>query len=190
MLPQQRRAARHVQEASSLTGPSLPPVALAMPNLKRNPLVFRRWRHCVAFGFGSGLAGRAPGTVGTLVAVPLYLVLAGLPWWLYAIVVVVAFAWGVRLCGDVARDLGVHDHGGIVFDEFVGYWTTMFLLPTTWSWMLGGFAMFRLLDIWKPWPIRWCDRHVGGGLGVMLDDFVAGALACLVLHATRAALGG
>jgi len=161
-----------------------------MPSLERNPLVFRQWRHCLAFGFGSGLARLAPGTVGTLVAVPLYLGLAQLPWWLYGIVVLAAFALGVHLCDEVSRDLGVHDHGGIVFDEFVGYWITMFMLPTSWGWVLGGFVLFRLLDIWKPGPIRWCDRQVGGGLGIMLDDVLAGALACLLLHAIRLVTSG
>jgi phosphatidylglycerophosphatase A len=162
----------------------------SMFSLEENPLVFRQWRHCLAFGFGSGLARQAPGTVGTLVALPLYLALAQLPWWLYGVIVIAALALGVRLCGDVARELGVHDHGGIVFDEFVGYWITMFMLPTSWGWVLGGFILFRLFDIWKPWPIRWFDRHVGGGLGIMLDDAVAGAVACLALHAIRLALGG
>jgi phosphatidylglycerophosphatase A len=93
------------------------------------------------------------------------------------------------VCETVSRDLGAHDHGGIVFDEFVGYWTTMFLLPATWSWLLAGFAVFRLFDIWKPGPIRWCDRHVEGGFGIMLDDILAGACACLVLHGLRIAMG-
>ena len=87
----------------------------------------------------------------------------------------------------MARDLGVHDHGGIVWDEFVGYWITMFLLPVRWEWVLGGFLLFRLLDIWKPWPIRWADRQVHGGLGIMLDDVLAGFVACAVLHGLRVA---
>ena len=105
-----------------------------------NPRVFRDWRHCLAFGFGSGLARYAPGTFGTLVAVPLYLVLAALPAWLYAVTVIAAFALGTWLCDQVSAGLGVHDHGGIVFDEFVGYWITMFLLPPTWGWVLAGFV--------------------------------------------------
>jgi phosphatidylglycerophosphatase A len=148
----------------------------------------RRWRHLLAFGLGSGLSRYAPGTFGTLVAIPLYLLLALLPGWLYAACVVAAFAFGVWLCGSVARDLGVHDHGGIVWDEFVGYWITMFLLPVRWEWVLAGFLLFRLLDVWKPWPIRWADRHVHGGLGIMLDDVMAGVVACAVLHAVRVSL--
>jgi phosphatidylglycerophosphatase A len=152
--------------------------------------VFTDWRHFVAFGFGSGTLRIAPGTWGTLVAVPLYALLLGpLPAWLYAVTVAAAFALGAWICESVSRDLGVHDHGGIVFDEFVGYWITMFMLPATWTWMLAGFVAFRLFDIWKPWPIRWFDRNVHGGLGIMLDDLVAGAAACLALHAIRGTLG-
>ena len=87
-------------------------------------------------------------------------------------------------------DLRVHDHGGIVFDEFVGYWITMFLMPATWTWVLLGFGMFRLFDIWKPGPIGWCDRNFKGGFGIMLDDVAAGVAACLALHALRHATGG
>jgi phosphatidylglycerophosphatase A len=159
--------------------------------LATNPRVFNDWRHFLAFGLGSGLARFAPGTFGTAVAIPVYLVaLAHLPPWLYALTVVAAFALGVWICDAVSRDLGVHDHGGIVFDEFVGYWITLFLLPATWQWTLAGFAAFRLFDIWKPWPIRWCDDHIGGGFGIMFDDVVAGVAACASLHAIRAALGG
>ena len=147
-----------------------------------NPRVFRDWRHGLAFGFGSGLARHAPGTFGTLLAIPFYLVLAALPPWLYALTVVAAFALGCWVCDLVCRELGVHDHGGIVFDEFVGYWITMFLLPPTLGWVLAGFVAFRVFDIWKPWPIRWFDRNVRGGFGVMFDDVVAGGFACAVLH--------
>jgi len=154
-----------------------------------NPRVLRDWRHFLAFGLGSGLARFAPGTFGTLTAIPFYLLLARLPAWLYALTVLAAFALGVWVCDSVSHDLKVHDHGGIVFDEFVGYWLTMFLLPVTWYWVLAGFALFRLFDIWKPGPIGWCDRQVGGGLGIMVDDVAAGACACLVAHGIRLAAG-
>jgi phosphatidylglycerophosphatase A len=150
-----------------------------------NSGVLRSWRHLLAFGFGSGLARFAPGTFGTLVAILFYLLLSQMPPWLYAGCVLAALAFGVWLCQSVSRDLGVHDHGGIVWDEFVGYWITMFLLPVSWVWILAGFALFRLLDIWKPWPIRWIDKHVQGGLGIMLDDVIAGAAACIILHSIR-----
>lgn len=155
-----------------------------------NGRVFSDWRHFVAFGLGSGTVRVAPGTFGTLAAVPLYLWgLAALPDWLYAVTIAGAFALGVWICDTVSRDLGVDDHGGIVFDEFVGYWVTMFMLPAGWGWALAGFVAFRLFDIWKPWPVRWFDRNVHGGLGIMLDDAVAGAMACLALHAIARAMG-
>lgn len=159
-----------------------------MFDLSINRRVFTDWRHCLAFGFGSGLARYAPGTFGTLASIPLYLALAQLPAWLYAVTVVAAFALGVWICDFVSHDLRVHDHGGIVFDEFVGYWITMFMVPAGWPWILAGFAAFRLFDIWKPWPIRWVDRHVEGGFGIMFDDVVAGVAACLSLHAISAGL--
>ena len=147
--------------------------------------VFSNWRHFLAFGLGSGLARFAPGTFGTLVAVPLYLLLSQLSPWLYVGAVLVSFFFGIWLCNTVSQDLGVHDHGGIVWDEFVGYWITMLFVPAGWVWVLAGFALFRLFDIWKPWPIRWVDREVDGGLGIMLDDVVAGVVCCLILHAVR-----
>jgi phosphatidylglycerophosphatase A len=158
-------------------------------DLAINSNVFRNWRHCLAFGFGSGLAKFAPGTFGTLVAVPLYLAISALPAWLYAVTVVAAFALGVWICDTVSRDLGVHDHGGIVFDEFVGFWITMFLVPPSALAVLAGFVLFRLFDIWKPGPIRWCDRNVQGGFGIMVDDVAAGVVACAALHLLLRAVG-
>lgn len=154
-----------------------------------NRSVFRNWRHCLAFGFGSGLARYAPGTFGTLVAIPLYLALSHLPAWLYAVTVIAAFALGVWVCDTVSRDLKVHDHGGIVVDEFVGYWITMFLAPVSVLSVTAGFVLFRLFDIWKPGPIRWLDRHVQGGFGIMLDDVAAGVVACAALHLLLRAVG-
>ena len=142
----------------------------------------RNWRHLLAFGLGSGLSPFAPGTFGTLVAVPLYLLLAQLPPWAYAAAVLAAFAFGVWLCASVSRDLRVHDPGGIVWDEFVGYWITMILVPLTWYWMLAGFVLFRLFDIWKPFPISYLDKKVEGGFGIMLDDAVAGLYAAICLQ--------
>lgn len=141
--------------------------------------------HLLAFGFGSGLAPKAPGTFGTLAAVPLYLLLALLPLWAYGLVVVLAAIIGVWICGESSRRLGVHDHGGIVWDEFVGLWITLFAAPHGWLWLVIGFALFRLFDIWKPYPIRNADRQVNGGFGIMLDDILAGlyALASLQLLA-------
>lgn len=140
-------------------------------------------RHFFALGMGSGLSPKAPGTLGTLVAVPLYLLLQGLPLWSYLLLVLAAFLLGVWLCEVTARNLGVHDHPGIVWDEFVGYWLTMAAAPQGWQWLVLGFVLFRLFDIVKPWPIRQADRHLGGGFGIMFDDVLAGVYAWLVLKA-------
>lgn len=141
-------------------------------------------RRFLALGLGSGLAPVAPGTFGTLAAIPLYLLLQPLSLLSYLAVVVVSFLLGIWLCDVTARQLGVHDHPGIVWDEFVGYWITMLLVPAGWVWIVVGFILFRLFDILKPWPIRWIDKRVGGGFGIMLDDVLAGIYAWLVLQAT------
>ena len=146
--------------------------------------------HWLAFGGGAGLAPRAPGTVGTAVAIPIYLAVASGPLTVYLLVVAVVVAGGIWACGRTARDLGAHDHPGIVLDEIAGFLVTMTALPSDWIWIAAGFAAFRLFDIAKPWPISLADRKVGGGLGIMLDDLIAGALACAVLHAVRYAIGG
>ncbi|EAW32075.1 phosphatidylglycerophosphatase A [marine gamma proteobacterium HTCC2143] len=138
--------------------------------------------HCLAFGFGSGLAPKAPGTFGTLLAVPLYILLSQLSLLPYILVVVIAFAVGIYLCGRTATDLGVHDHPGIVWDEFVGFWITMIAAPAGWLWVVIGFILFRLFDIWKPWPIRFFDKNVESGLGIMIDDVLAGIYALMVLQ--------
>ena len=143
------------------------------------------WRqplHCLALGFGSGLAPLAPGTFGTLAAVPLYLLLAQMPLWIYAIIVVSAFVVGVYCCRVTADYLGVHDHPAIVWDEIVGYWLTMMAAPQGWPWPLIGFVLFRFFDIVKPWPIGWVDSRVDGGLGIMLDDVLAALYAWLCLQ--------
>ena len=151
--------------------------AVSAKNILTNPV------HCLAFGFGSGLAPKAPGTVGTLMAVVLYLLLSQLPLLVYAVVVLVAFIMGIYLCGKTADDLGVHDHPGIVWDEFVGFWITMFAVPAGWLWLVIGFALFRLFDIWKPWPIKLFDKTMKTGLGIMIDDVLAGVYALVLLQA-------
>ncbi|MGQ9426821.1 phosphatidylglycerophosphatase A family protein [Gilvimarinus sp. F26214L] len=147
--------------------------------LLRNPA---QW---LAFGFGSGLAPKAPGTFGTVAAIPFYFLMRDLSLPVYLAVVVVTFALGIWLCEVAARAQQVHDHPGIVWDEMVGYWLTMVLAPSGWMWPLLGFILFRFFDILKPWPIGWVDRRVRGGLGIMLDDIIAAvyALACLQLIA-------
>ncbi|NCA69940.1 MAG: phosphatidylglycerophosphatase A [Sphingobacteriia bacterium] len=141
----------------------------------------RRPHHWIAFGFGSGLAPRAPGTVGTLAAIPLYLVASTLAWPIYLSLLILFILVGVWACERAARDLGEKDPSAIVWDEWVGFLLTMIAAPTGWPWILAGFLLFRLFDIWKPWPISVADQRVGGGLGIMLDDLIAGALAAIPL---------
>jgi phosphatidylglycerophosphatase A len=144
--------------------------APARPDL-RNPL------HLLAFGFGSGLAPKAPGTLGTLVAVPFYLLIEGLALPVYLALVLTGFLLGIWICGRTSRDLGVHDHSGIVWDEIIGYLLTMTFAPAGWQWIVSGFLLFRFFDILKPWPIRWFDRQVPGGFGIMFDDLLAALYA-------------
>ena len=115
-------------------------------------------------------------------AIPLYLLLSSLPLMAYAVVVVVAFIIGIYLCGKTADDLGVHDHPGIGWDEFVGFWITMFAAPAGFIWLVVGFALFRLFDIWKPWPIKIFDKNMESGLGIMIDDVLAGIYALIILQ--------
>ncbi len=139
--------------------------------------------HFLAFGFGSGLSPKAPGTMGTLAAIPLYLLLMNLPLTGYLLAVLLISVAGIWICGESSRRLGVHDHGGIVWDEFAGFLLTMTAAQQGWAWIVLGFALFRLFDIWKPWPVRVADRQLHGGLGIMLDDILAGIYAWLVLQA-------
>lgn len=151
--------------------------------MKENPkAILTNPVHCLAFGFGSGLAPKAPGTFGTVVAVPLYLLLMNLSLWPYLAVVVLSFVLGVYLCGKTAEDLAVHDHPGIVWDEIVGFWIAMIAAPQGWLWIVLGFALFRLFDIWKPWPIKFFDQKVESGLGIMLDDVLAGIYALVIIQ--------
>jgi phosphatidylglycerophosphatase A len=139
--------------------------------------------HLLAFGFGTGCSPKAPGTMGTLLAVAISLPLQHLPLLAYLLVLLGVTLAGFWLCGRASRDLGVHDHPGIVWDEIAGYLLTMTAAPTdSWLWPLLGFVLFRLFDIWKPWPIGWLDRRVEGGIGIMLDDLVAGLMAAVCLQ--------
>lgn len=136
----------------------------------------------IALGFGSGLAPWAPGTVGSATALLPWLALRELPWPVYVGVLLVAFALGVWACGVAGRRIGMADPGALVWDEFVGQWIALSpALAAPWWTVVIGFVLFRVFDIWKPWPVCWADRNVHGGLGVMLDDVLAGILAAVVL---------
>jgi len=145
--------------------------------------------HFVAFGFGSGLAPRAPGTAGSLVGLVAawWLLELPLPWQLAVVVAVIGI--GIFVCGESARRLGVHDHPGIVFDEIAGVLLTALALPTrSVLWLSLLFVFFRFFDIVKPWPIRDVDHRLGGGLGIMLDDLMAAVYAAVCLTAIRVLL--
>lgn len=143
----------------------------------------------IACGFGSGLAPRAPGTLGSLVAlIPWWFALRGLPLAWYVIVLIAAFAIGVWACGVSGKCIGVDDHRALVWDEFVGQWIALCAAPFGWAWLIAGFVLFRLFDIWKPWPIRVADARVHGGFGVMLDDVLAGVYALIVMQSAALAL--
>lgn len=138
----------------------------------------------LALGFGSGLAPKAPGTFGTLAAVPVFLLLimlmpTPLP---YAITVIAMGVAGIYICGKTANDVGVHDHPAIVWDEFVGFFITMFMIPVSWQSIAVGFLLFRIFDILKPWPISFIDKKMTGGAGIMFDDVLAGIFALAIMH--------
>ena len=138
--------------------------------------------HFLALGFGSGLLPKAPGTFGTLAAIPLYLLLAPSSVSIYLVSVIVMSIAGIYICGQAAKDAGVHDHGAIVWDEIVGFLITMFMIPLSWKSVIVGFILFRIFDIFKPWPISFIDKNVHGGLGIMLDDIIAGLAALGCMH--------
>jgi len=135
----------------------------------------------LAFGFGSGLAKKAPGTFGTVAGIPVYLLMAQTDLLAYSVLTLLALLVGVWICDNAAKKLGEHDFGGIVWDEIVGLFITLWAVPVTWQNIGLGFVLFRFFDIVKPWPIKWVDRKVQGGLGIMLDDVLAGIFAALLL---------
>lgn len=154
------------------------------PELKRLRLT-NPW-HILATGFGSGLSPKAPGTAGSLAAIPFCYLLGFASMPLRAGIILAAFLIGVYACQKATDAIGIDDHGGIVWDEFVGMFITMALLPNTGAWLLAGFIVFRIFDIWKPWPIRPIDAHLKGGIGIMLDDVIAGVFSLAVLKAIEA----
>ncbi|MEP6897308.1 MAG: phosphatidylglycerophosphatase A [Rhodanobacter sp.] len=144
----------------------------------------------LACGFGSGLTPVAQGTFGSLAALLPWLLLRQLPLAAYLIVLVAGFIIGVWACNIAGNALGVDDHRSLVWDEFIGQWIALLplllpaLLPArgfAWWMLVAGFVLFRLFDVWKPWPISWLDRHLKGGMGVMIDDVLAGIFAALAL---------
>lgn len=153
---------------------------LSARQIMTDPVLF------LAFGFGSGLAKKAPGTCGTVAAIPVYYLFAQTNSLIYGILTIIATVAGIWICDVAAKKLDEHDFGGIVWDEVAGYLITMWFVPFSWQAMLAGFILFRIFDILKPWPIKWIDKQVHGGLGIMLDDVLAAVFAgLLLLLATR-----
>jgi phosphatidylglycerophosphatase A len=152
-------------------------------SLTARQIAFGSFSGFLAYGFGSGLAPRAPGTMGTLAAVPLAVALKLLPAFVFWPLLIVLFVAGVWVCDVASRHAGEHDPGGIVWDEMVAYWLATAFVPLSWTWLLAAFVLFRLFDILKPWPIGWVEKRFGGGLGIMLDDVVAALYAIVILQA-------
>jgi phosphatidylglycerophosphatase A len=139
----------------------------------------------LAFGFGTGLAPKAPGSVGSLLGVSLAWATLPLPMNLRLMLAIVLFVVGIWLCGEAGRRLAVHDHPGIVWDEIVAMYLVLLAFPATVGYSMAGYALFRLFDIWKPWPIRDLDHRIVGGLGTMLDDLLAALYAASLLSLGR-----
>ena len=154
--------------------------------VKRNQVPGSVWRnpvHFLAFGLGTGASPYAPGTVGTLLGIPLVYLLSNSPLWLYLVVTAVLIAVGTWLCDKTSKDIGVHDHSGIVIDEVAGYLVTMIAIPVNLWTLVMAFLVFRFFDIVKPWPIGTIDRTLKGGLGIMVDDLLAGIYSWLLMVA-------
>ncbi len=150
---------------------------------KRPPLSLLKHPYgWIASGFGSGFSPVAPGTVGSAAALLPWLWLRELPAWHYLAITLAMFALGVLAADWVIRAIRTDDPGVVVADEWVGQWLALFLAPAGWVWMLLGFLLFRLFDVWKPWPVRWADRALHGGFGAMFDDLLAGLYAFFALQ--------
>ncbi|PHM28159.1 phosphatidylglycerophosphatase A [Xenorhabdus budapestensis] len=138
--------------------------------------------HLLATGFGSGLSPIIPGTMGSVVAIPFWLLLVQLPQWGGWLAILLGTIIGCVICQKAADAMQVEDPGCVVWDEFIGMWITLMAIPVlNWQWVLVAFVVFRIFDMWKPWPIRWFDRYVKGGVGIMLDDIIAAIFAVIVI---------
>ena len=142
-----------------------------------NKFLFAHPAHFFAFGFGAGLMPRAPGTWGTLVALPVFAFARMGGTFSVLVVAAIFFVIGIWASSVTGRALGVADHGGIVIDEIAAFLLVLALTPEAIAWWLAAFVLFRIFDIFKPWPIRWADRNIKGGFGVMFDDLLAAVFA-------------
>ncbi|WMY95904.1 MAG: phosphatidylglycerophosphatase A [Arsenophonus sp.] len=134
-------------------------------------------------GFGSGLSPVAPGTIGSLVAIPFWLLMYWLiPFWWHFFVIVLFFFIGVMICQKISNAIKIYDHSSIVWDEFVGMWLTLMSINViNLEWLLIAFMIFRFFDILKPWPIIWFHKKILGGFGIMLDDVIAAFFSVITL---------
>lgn len=142
----------------------------------RNPFYF------IAFGFGAGTIPYAPGTFGTLMAIPFFILLNTFTLPIYVTLVGAIVIFSIILSDQISKKLQIHDHPGMCLDEFCGFFITMTNAPMSWAWILFGFILFRFFDIVKPWPIRFLDENIGGGLGMILDDIVAGLFSMIIIQ--------
>ncbi|MCO6538820.1 MAG: phosphatidylglycerophosphatase A [Gilliamella sp.] len=139
--------------------------------------------HFLAVGLGSGLSPIMPGTMGSLMAIPLWLLFYGLQPALYWVFILVTFIFGCFICQKTSDDTQTHDSGHIVWDEFVGMWITLFFIPQlSVMWIAIAFVAFRIFDMAKPWPIRWFDKRIPGGFGIMVDDVIAAIFSSFTVY--------
>jgi phosphatidylglycerophosphatase A len=165
----------------------VPAATIILANVATRPslrFVFSHPAHFFAFGFGVGVVPLAPGTLGTLLGFPIYYGLAAIMTdQMLLVCIVLSFVAGIWFCGVTGRNLGVHDHGGMVWDEIAAFMLVLFFVPPEPLWQAFAFLLFRLFDILKPPPIRRLDQGIRNGFGVMLDDLVAAFYALLCLAA-------
>ena len=154
---------------------------MANPNQPNFKLLIAHPTHFISLGFGSGLAPKAPGTFGTLVGLPLFWLISDLSFYAQLSIIILLFLVGIYCCDKTGKALGVSDHGGIVWDEIVAIMLVLTITPMQWRWWLIAFLLFRLFDIWKPYPICYFDAKLKNGFGVMFDDLLAAIYAILVM---------
>ena len=141
--------------------------------------------HLIATGFGIGLIKYAPGTIGSITSIPIWFLVTSVfhSAHLQVYCIVLSASIGIYACQRASRDIGIHDHGSIVWDEFIGMWITLLIIPDfSFLWTSLGLLIFRVIDIWKPWPIGWLDKSIRGGFGIMIDDIAAGTISSIILY--------
>lgn len=149
------------------------------------PIPRKVWRHpiyFIGFGFGSGAMPFAPGTFGTLMAIPFYLLCQSLPLMSYLMVVAILILVSSWICEYLSKQIEINDHPGMCIDELAGFFVTMINAPVGWPWVVLGFLLFRFFDIIKPWPIRLVDRNMHNGFGMVLDDVLAGVFSLSIIQ--------